>query len=597
MQGHFDAKPNALNKLHMKLKIRSFSFLLFTLAYSSLWTQPFQQAYQADFFTFGQEIVTLDDERFIIGGQNGRFMGYPSFAPFMMMVDGNGQILFQRELQDHWNSELGGINDIVVNPVDSSIYLAVEVSGCDYGVPGALYNLDLLGNTIWYQEMQQVNSLAVLTDGSVVVAGDYSGLIRRYQYSGDLQWEQDVEFWINDLVAVKDTLFVLGQYELARVDEMGEVQFAWEFGEGTGQEVNYWSGQKKLMVRAEDKLYQLDAELNLSYEANLELLGLFESMTFDSSHCYLLGRDLEDKRMIAVFDKELNHIVDFPVGNAYQVATNFTVGGNNLIVVGDEVPDPYLGTANTNMFIRPYEHRGSALFLQSYALDGNTTPLKTDVALTQVNLEHISEPVNNGMCYLPETDVYSYFIEDIRVKVANEGSSVLNDLNLNIRFDPCAFICPTASTFSRSFSNLSLQPGQTTELGFGNIDVFFVPLEEGVHLCVWPSIPNGEMDANPENNEVCDLFLMTDIAEPLMEKQVRVFPNPVNDWVVVEWPEGFSTIQSIKAFDDLGRSVTLTAWNDYPGGLKLKVGHLPKGVYYLKIATGGHFISARFIKM
>lgn len=581
----------------MKLKIQFFCFLFFFLAYVCSWAQPFYHTYQASFFTFGQEIVPLDEGRYIVGGQNGLFMGYPSFAPFLMMVDNHGEILFQREMQDHWNSELGGINGIVINPIDSSIYVAVEVSGCDYGVPGALYQLDQLGNTIWYQEVQQADALAIFSDGSAVVGGNYTGLIRRYHNSGDLIWERDVALWINDLTTVEDTLFVLGQYELARVDESGEVQGIWEFGEGLGQQVKYWPSQKRLMVRAEDKLYQMDRELNQIAEVSLDLYGQFESMAFDSSHCYLLGRGLDAQRMVIVFDTALNYVADFPVGNAYQVATNFVVDGDQLIIVGDEVPDPFEGIANTAMWERPYQHRGSALFIQTYDLNGTATPLKTDVALTRVELAHISDPVNNGMCYWPESDVYSYTIEGIRVKVANEGTEVLNDLSLNIRFDPCSFICPTATTFIRSFSNLNIQPGQTTELGFGNIDVFYVPLESSVNLCVWPSVPNGKLDANPENNEVCEMFLVTSTEEEMEARAVRVFPNPANDLLIVDWGMDISNIQTITLLDNVGRILDLRDWNELHNGLELDISRLPQGIYYLKISTGGQQFSARFIKM
>lgn len=582
--------------MNLKFQLHSLIFILLSTLTQA---QPFQHVYQSSFFTFGQMVIPTQDNSYLIGGQNGLFMGYPSFAPFLMKVDGNGNILFQRELQDHWTSELGGINDMAVNQSDASIYVAVETSGCDFIVPGALYKLDSLGNTNWFQEVQQANALAIFSDGSVVVGGNYSGVIKRYQDSGDLIWEQDVEVWISDLTAIEDTLYVLGQLELLRVDQAGMVEEAWEFGEGTGQEVKYWPGQNSLMVRAEDRLYQLDGDMNLIAETGLDLLGQFESMAFDSSHCYLLGRDLEDRRMALVLDQDLNYVKDFPVGNGYQVATNLVVLEDKLIIIGDEVPDPYFGIANTDMWSRPYEHRGSALFLQSYDLDGNASTLKTDVALTQIDLENVTDPVNNGMCYWPEGDVFSFSIESIRVKVVNEGTEVLQDLNLNIRFDPCPFICPTASTFSRSFSNLNLQPGQTTQLGFGNIDVFYVPIDSNANLCIWPSIPNGKMDANPENNEVCNQFLlMTSTAEKQTLNAARVFPNPANDLLIVQWPLDHSTIQSISVMDNLGRILNLGGWTPKPGKIELQVGRLPQGIYYLLITSEqGEQFTLRFVKI
>lgn len=570
-------------------------FLLIFGFYSS--AQTFQHSYQASFFTFSEEIVAINDNTYLIGGQNGVFMGYPSFAPYLMAVDSTGNILFSRELQDHWVSEVGAVNDIEVNHQDSAIYVAVTTGGCDYLVPSSFYRLDYLGNTIWYREVEQAQALALFPDGSVVVAADYSGRVQRYTSTGVLLWEKHMAFPIQDITAVGERLFVVGENRLARLDIEGELLGAYDFEGSQQTSIAYWDENDFLMIRTAEKLYQLDTLLNLEDQTGLELFGQFEQMRFDADYCYLLGRDLDDQRIVLVLDKSLNYVKDFPVGNPYQVPTNFLLKGQQMIVTGDEQPDPFFETANTGAYQRLYQYRGSAIFLQTYDLDGNAAPLPTDVTLTDVDLLEVADLEYNGFCYFPEGEVYNYTLNDIRVRLSNQGTEPLETVNLNIRFDPCSFICLTATTFSRSFSNLNLQPGQSTELALGNLQLFAVPFDNGVNLCVWPSVSNGQMDANPENNEVCELFIVDDTEEVMQASEMIVFPNPAKEYLWVEWSQGMPGIQAVRVMDYLGRQVRLSNWEMHSGQLNLNIESLSAGAYLLQIETEKGLFLQRFVKM
>ena len=550
----------------------------------SVLAQPLQNVYQSSFFTFGEEIVPLEDGSFLVGGQNGLFMGYPSFAPFLMRVDHHGDILFQRELQDHWVSELGSVNDIVVNPVDTSIYVAVGVSGCDYGVPGAFYHLDLNGNTLWFQEIWQADALAVFSDGSVVVGGNYVYAVQRYAASGNLIWEKELDFWVSDLVTVEDTLYALGEDVVVKLDMAGEELGSWSMEEDMGQEIGYWASREAIIVRTETGLLMLDRDLNLLDQSGLELYGDFESMKFQGDRCYLSGRNLDNVRIILSLNQDLDYVNDFPVGTAYQIATNFAFSDSMIVVVGDETPDPYTGVANTGMWQRPYLHRGSSLFLETYDLEGNAATLKTDAAVDAVYLTQISNFEANGECFFPESEAYSFSLEEIKVKVSNEGTEVLNALNLNVYFEPCAFICPTASTYLRSFSNLNLQPGQSTELTFGSIDVFYIPLgnSAGVELCVWASMANNKLDANPENNESCEFFMVTDTEELGNDEAIALFPNPAKNELYVEGIPEVNAAQQVWVTNHLGQQMNVTVQN-FNGQLRVDIEPLPQGTYLLTI--------------
>ncbi len=84
----------------------------------------------------------------------------------------------------------------------------------------------------------------------------------------------------------------------------------------------------------------------------------------------------------------------------------------------------------------------------------------------------------------------------------------------------------------------------------------------------------------------------TSVSEPPVE-QIQVFPNPANEVVHFRLPGLTDPAYSVQVFDDMGRVVIEEHGNEQHA---LDIGHLPVGIYYLKLVQSGIYYTARFIK-
>jgi Secretion system C-terminal sorting domain len=125
----------------------------------------------------------------------------------------------------------------------------------------------------------------------------------------------------------------------------------------------------------------------------------------------------------------------------------------------------------------------------------------------------------------------------------------------------------------------------------GNADSIFFNTDTRVlsgdsvnYYAVWP-VANGP--------DTC-VAIPVGMRESHNARDLRVWPNPVGDELMVEWPSTLSTPLYISVFDALGRRV-LRYGNQRKaqGRLQLDVAHLPVGCYYGRTDRGASF---RFVK-
>ena len=71
------------------------------------------------------------------------------------------------------------------------------------------------------------------------------------------------------------------------------------------------------------------------------------------------------------------------------------------------------------------------------------------------------------------------------------------------------------------------------------------------------------------------------------QNPVRVFPNPTTDNIFVEWSENFGTVQQVQLTDAAGRlyAIPHSPLDEMSSYLRLSIGHLPKGLYYVLLTN------------
>ncbi|MEZ4955746.1 MAG: serine hydrolase [Saprospiraceae bacterium] len=117
---------------------------------------------------------------------------------------------------------------------------------------------------------------------------------------------------------------------------------------------------------------------------------------------------------------------------------------------------------------------------------------------------------------------------------------------------------------------------------------------QGLVLVRMGESPDGLLVPNLLNNEIWqyvnDLECEPNATLELESADVKIFPNPINDYLNIEWQDGFSEF-NIRIFNALGKEV-MNAENEN----KIDLTHLNKGVYFYNILINGKNIGGNFIK-
>ncbi|HRY31781.1 MAG TPA: T9SS type A sorting domain-containing protein [Bacteroidales bacterium] len=75
--------------------------------------------------------------------------------------------------------------------------------------------------------------------------------------------------------------------------------------------------------------------------------------------------------------------------------------------------------------------------------------------------------------------------------------------------------------------------------------------------------------------------------------KLAVYPNPASDILCIDWQEKF--IEELTVVDPGGKTVC-TIRNIMPGLIRIPVGQLPEGIYFLRIQSGNSMFTEKFIR-
>ena len=96
----------------------------------------------------------------------------------------------------------------------------------------------------------------------------------------------------------------------------------------------------------------------------------------------------------------------------------------------------------------------------------------------------------------------------------------------------------------------------------------------------------------PEVEAACQAS-PTDEAVKWGNEVIQISPNPTTDFINLHFPKPFYIPLHVSLFDSQGRLVSLQPVVD---GQAIAVGHLPSGMYSLKVIAGEQVFAGKFIK-
>jgi len=129
-------------------------------------------------------------------------------------------------------------------------------------------------------------------------------------------------------------------------------------------------------------------------------------------------------------------------------------------------------------------------------------------------------------------------------------------------------------------------------------DIRGVPETSMYLMRVYP-YRNKSAEANPsDTNAVKELYkeMLLDLQsdhEIASEQEIRVYPNPANNWLNIEIP-ALAGIADISIFDLTGRMISKTV--SYDMLTKIEISSLNPGTFILKITTGTSTKTIKFVK-
>ncbi|MCB0616169.1 MAG: hypothetical protein KDC75_22780 [Phaeodactylibacter sp.] len=544
-----------MQTIRLFLSLLAFSILQPTTA------QPVNRSLHPQPINLGDKLLaTTINGAWLAGGAAGQYMGYPVFSPYLALADAAGNLLWERYLIDPEAMELGRVNSLSEDAQAEAFYVAGSVSGCDYLIPGYLYMLDKNGQTLWYKNSSPFfNPIATaLPLQGILVSERGAGQIEWHDMAGQLTMSFDFndEFGLQVMEMLTigvHTVALLGKNQVLLTEWAdGEVQVAAQLQlQGTKSISRAPSGQLALL--ASEKIYVLDASLNILHEQNLSEYGSFGKVSCSTGRCYAAGQSPEGNYIALALDAELNYQLAIDMGPGYNYPADMAALEDGLMAIGTALPEktesePYLNQSLFNT------SKGSDIFLRSWAADGTPTPSQRNIAVEEVLVgQHDITTLPEGCSPFNDGQMQGSFSE-IAVRIRNEGNIAINRLELNTVFVPCWFICYTQQNGSRTYDGLNLAPGASAILDFGNVQTWPLPLANTLDLCIWASGPDGRLDDDFSDNSACFKVVLTEVTEPPgVAGSFDLYPNPASSWLEVRFNAPLEGDAELKAIGPLGQ--------------------------------------------
>ncbi|MBX2871874.1 MAG: T9SS type A sorting domain-containing protein [Saprospiraceae bacterium] len=557
---------------------------------STLPAQDLNLALQSDFFSFANVVTPVEGDQWLVGGEVGRFYGFPAFSPYLAMIDGQGNLIWEKRITNILGTERGLVNKII--PTIKGTFLVLgEASGCDYGLPGFIAEYDIEGNQLSFKEVFEVGQLAVqLPSGDLLSGHPQWSNFGRVDLDEGLIWEQQLyfshQFRLRDLALSPDgQAYALGERWLFQFDpEEGEILV--DIPIEAGVKLLSLKDQNGIWLLQEEKLQRFDAELELIREIELNSNIEYYALQEINEEIYLMGRNANQETAVLVYDENLDPLREFNVMDRHFLVEDLAYRNGELIFVGNKIAGEFEGELDMYYGEWPFRVKGSHIFTQAFDTVGQRVENQLDIAVEGISYQGTPTPEELGY------DCQSISFPEVEVKIENKGEEVLEEVSLNSRFNRCQGICASAFTYFYTFENLNLAPGESISLPVGDIHAPGIPEQDEVELCFWISKPNGKIDSQGANDISCQRLLINDVSDVGEKEGLSLFPNPTTRLLNLDMDQGLRADQEGRIYNTLGQVLHTFIVPQGINRKQLDIQHLAPGSYYLSL--GDH--NKKFIK-
>lgn len=226
-------------------------------------------------------------------------------------------------------------------------------------------------------------------------------------------------------------------------------------------------------------------------------------------------------------------------------------------------------------------------YVKSYLLSVHGQNSHQDIGLSGIEYDEVI-PSGSGICMSDTTK--KYIASNVKVKISNLGNSSINHLILIPDHQFCSFYCWHAPLYRSEFDDLNIEPGETSELFIGDVEIELDEDENFTQFCLSAILPDYHTDIDKENNRFCVQQIVQSIT-PSPLGSISLFPNPVENTLYIGTD---LDIDELNVYSLDGKSLI----SSNSGDNKIDVSLLKQGIYIVKVQMGnGTVWNGKFIKL
>lgn len=279
---------------------------------------------------------------------------------------------------------------------------------------------------------------------------------------------------------------------------------------------------------------------------------------------------LTNSHHVYLYDANLTPINDFQLSNI--AAHKFiSLASDGIIVAGE------------GQFGDFFPNAVLAAFIKKYSFDGTDLNPPKNIGVTDVQID--------GDISISHPDYYKMVLKDVKVSVKNYGPSVVNNLRVNAKF-PTIIVSSfpfdhveISNFLSKEFQNLLLVPGETTELVWDEMVIWFEENPTGLfQLCLWTSLPDQQLDIEPGNDGHCAEPIVK-VKELVSNIDIKTYPNPARERLTILSGFTASKHNEWSLFNQHGRLVLKEILQAGNGEWDISLTGVPSGLYFWELRS------------
>lgn len=535
---------------------------------------PGDYQFQFQFENTLKEWVQAPDGAWFGAGWSVTYPGYQMSVPFVVKWNAQKDSLLWAVNIPMPDAEV--IWDVALLPAaDGGVFIGAVFDACDFPTQDAFARLDDAGQLVWInqspEEYRSGSKLWLLpaSNGNLLFQTDQ--YLLESDQNGALKWAEMEWFNWNGVVQRQEGDYLLYGYDRLGVSNPFSGIVEQPFPDNIRHALQLPSGD--WLFLGNDHIYRVSADFTVLnkqlFAGQQDWYALFET----GGDYWVASKNIADEGLLLRLDTAtLGELSTHNFGTNYRVKSVLYEPGDSLLWLS--------GDANF--------YRNQTVFLKSAPRSNPVITPTRSLALTGIRLETTPQTYLYPCGGLLGTWGHNFRIEfgKVFVTVKNTGNTPVQQFRVNGHFNRCWTICASYEQISESF-DLALAPGDSVELLL--LDDFDLDGQENkpvFNLCFWTAVPDGRLDANPEDDRFCKTFsVLVSDQEPVESlQQVQVFPNPSTGDVTfkIEPPDAGQGDYTIVLTNLSGQVILREPFSG--ASYRLSRGSLPAGIYFYEIS-------------